>query len=60
MGREDITPYWRVVRDDGSLNEKFPGGVEAQATRLKEEGYAIFYSPLLHCLLRGEIFCFDQ
>ncbi|RJQ28604.1 MAG: MGMT family protein [Peptococcaceae bacterium] len=41
MGREEITPYWRVVRDDGSLNEKFPGGVEAQAARLKEEGYTI-------------------
>jgi hypothetical protein len=21
------TPYWRVVKDDGSLNPKFPGGV---------------------------------
>lgn len=29
MGRKDITPYWRVVKSDGSLNEKFPGGVEA-------------------------------
>ena len=36
-GRKDITPYWRVVRDDGSLNEKFPGGVKAQAARLKME-----------------------
>ncbi|HSE38522.1 MAG TPA: hypothetical protein VLG74_14555, partial [Blastocatellia bacterium] len=26
-GRKQITPYWRVIRDDGSLNEKFPGGV---------------------------------
>gem|GEM_PF-4701258 len=60
MGREDITPYWRVVRDDGSLNEKFPGGVEVQAERLKEERYTIFYSPLLRCLLCGEIFCFNQ
>lgn len=40
-GRKEITPYWRVVRDNGSLNEKFPGGVEAQSERLKEEGHTI-------------------
>ena len=36
-----ITPYWRVIRDDGSLNEKFPGGVDAQAVHLEEEGHTI-------------------
>jgi hypothetical protein len=36
-----ITPYWRVVKDDGSLNPKFPGGVEAQAKRLRAEGRRI-------------------
>src|SRR6185503_17547814 len=40
-GSKSITPYWRVVRDDGSLNEKFPGGTKAQARRLKEEGHMI-------------------
>jgi len=40
-GEEQITPYWRVVKADGSLNEKFPGGVEAQAARLREEGHGI-------------------
>jgi hypothetical protein len=40
-GANPITPYWRVVKDDGSLNPKFPGGVEAQAQRLREEGHAI-------------------
>ena len=40
-GKKRITPYWRVVKDDGSLNEKFPGGVKAQSRRLKEEGHAI-------------------
>ena len=43
-GRRDIAPYWRVVRDDGSLNPKFPGGVEAQAARLAQEGHAILPS----------------
>jgi len=40
-GRHRITPYWRVVKDDGSLNPKFPGGVERQAERLREEGHSI-------------------
>ncbi len=40
-GVADITPYWRVLKGDGRLNEKFPGGVEAQAARLEEEGHTI-------------------
>jgi len=40
-GVKQITPYWRVIKDDGSLNEKFPGGTEAQATHLQEEGHVI-------------------
>jgi hypothetical protein len=40
-GKGNITPYWRVVKADGSLNEKFPGGTEAQAARLREEGHSI-------------------
>ncbi|UCB42338.1 MAG: hypothetical protein JSV77_07690 [Dehalococcoidales bacterium] len=37
----DINPYWRTLKSKGELNEKFPGGVEAQATRLEEEGHTI-------------------
>jgi alkylated DNA nucleotide flippase Atl1 len=40
-GRKKVTPYWRVVRDDGSLYEKFPGGTKAQSRRLREEGHSI-------------------
>ncbi len=40
-GREPITPYWRVLKADGRLNEKFPGGIEAHAKRLQEEGHII-------------------
>ena len=40
-GKHDITPYWRVVRDDGRLNPKFPGGIEEQARRLRDEGHLI-------------------
>ena len=40
-GKDEITPYWRVVKADGSLNEKLPGSVEAQAGRLRGEGHII-------------------
>lgn len=33
-------PYWRIVKSDGSLNPKFPGGAERQAERLAQEGIA--------------------
>lgn len=40
-GRKDITPYWRTLKSRGELNEKYPGGVEAQAAHLREEGHTI-------------------
>jgi len=40
-GRKRITPYWRVLRKGGLLNEKYPGGAKAQAAHLKEEGHRI-------------------
>ena len=29
-GKSHVTPWWRVVRDDGSLFEKLPGGPVAR------------------------------
>jgi alkylated DNA nucleotide flippase Atl1 len=40
-GKQDITPYWRTLKAGGELNEKYPGGVEAQAAHLREEGHTI-------------------
>ena len=40
-GRRRITPYWRVVKDDGSLNPKFPGGEKLQTECLRSEGLSI-------------------
>ena len=40
-GRKRVTPYWRVLKSDGGLNPKFPGGVKRQAARLEEEGFEI-------------------
>jgi len=40
-GAARVTPYWRVVREDGKLMEKLPGGPAAQAERLRQEGHEI-------------------
>ncbi len=40
-GKNNITPYWRTLKSKGELNEKYPGGVEAQAAHLREEGHTI-------------------
>jgi alkylated DNA nucleotide flippase Atl1 len=36
-----IAPYWRVLRTKGTLNPKFPGGMDAQAEKLIKEGHEI-------------------
>lgn len=40
-GAKRITPYWRTLKSTGELNEKYPGGIPAQARRLRAEGLAI-------------------
>ncbi len=40
-GKKRITPYWRALKTDGKLNEKYPGGVNAQAKQLEAEGAII-------------------
>jgi len=40
-GKKDITPYWRTLKGKGELNPKYPGGIEAQAAKLKAEGHTI-------------------
>jgi alkylated DNA nucleotide flippase Atl1 len=40
-GKTEVTPYWRVIKADGSLNEKFPGGTQSQAAYLKKEGHSV-------------------
>ncbi len=41
QGRKRITPYWRVVKDDGSFNPKLPGGVAQQTQTLRGEGFEV-------------------
>jgi len=37
----DETPYWRTLKKDGELNEKYPGGIDAQKARLEMEGHTV-------------------
>ena len=41
LGAKGVTPWWRVVRTDGTLNEKFPGGVAEHEKRLVAEGHVV-------------------
>ena len=38
---EDETPYWRTLKANGELNEKYPGGIQAQKEKLEAEGHTI-------------------
>ena len=41
LGRNRVTPYWRVVKDDGTFNPKLPGGVAQQTRNLIAEGFEV-------------------
>lgn len=38
---EEQTPYWRTLKTNGELNEKYPGGVQAQREKLEAEGHVV-------------------
>jgi alkylated DNA nucleotide flippase Atl1 len=38
---DDKTPYWRTLKANGELNEKYPGGALAQKAKLESEGHLI-------------------
>jgi hypothetical protein len=40
-GEKNITPYWRTIKNDGSLNPKYPGGQETHKKFLEKEGFDI-------------------
>jgi alkylated DNA nucleotide flippase Atl1 len=43
QGIDDVTPYWRTLKAGGRLNEKYPGGVEAQKAMLEAEGLLVVH-----------------
>lgn len=34
-------PYWRTLKSDGYLNEKYPGGAESHKALLEREGFKV-------------------
>src|SRR5579863_3234263 len=40
-GWAQITPYWRVLKADGELNSKYPGGIPNLKRRLAREGHVV-------------------
>jgi hypothetical protein len=40
-GKKMKIPYWRTLKADGYLNEKFPGGLEKHRELLEKEGHTI-------------------
>lgn len=41
QGKNLGIPYWRTLKANGFLNEKYPGGAEAQKELLEKEGFKI-------------------
>lgn len=37
----DMVPYWRTLKKDGELNEKYPDGIDGQKLHLEMEGHKI-------------------
>ena len=40
-GGADETPWWRTLKKDGELNEKYPEGIDGQKLRLEMEGHTV-------------------
>jgi alkylated DNA nucleotide flippase Atl1 len=40
-GKKRTIPYWRTLKTGGIINEKYPGGVEAQKKLLEQEGHRV-------------------
>lgn len=40
-GNDLDIPYWRMLKSDGFLNEKYPGGMEGHKALLEKEGFTI-------------------
>jgi len=51
-GKKLDIPYWRTLKADGFLNEKYPGGLDVQKRLLEKEGHRI--------LQRGKRFVVDN
>jgi alkylated DNA nucleotide flippase Atl1 len=41
QGKNLNIPYWRTLKANGFLNDKYPGGAEAQREKLGKEGFTV-------------------
>jgi len=53
-GERDTTPYWRTLKTGGVINEKYPGGVEAQKKLLEKEGHKVLQKGKKHIVINYE------
>jgi alkylated DNA nucleotide flippase Atl1 len=53
-GAKNVTPYWRTLKSGGVLNEKYPGGVDAQKLRLEREGHTVIKKGKKYAVLNYE------
>lgn len=53
-GEKNITPYWRTLKSGGFLNEKYPGGTEAQKALLEKEGHTVIKKGKKYAVLNYE------
>jgi hypothetical protein len=40
-GGKNLVPYWRTLKKDGELNEKYPDGTDGQKLLLESEGHKV-------------------
>jgi len=57
-GRGDITPFWRTLKSDGVINEKYPGGARLQKKLLEGEGLKVIKKGKKHVVADYERFLF--
>jgi alkylated DNA nucleotide flippase Atl1 len=53
-GEKKVTPYWRTLKAGGILNEKYPGGAEAQKLLLEREGHTVIKKGKKYAVLNYE------
>jgi len=53
-GKDLNIPYWRTLKSNGFLNEKYPGGVEAHKTLLEKEGHKVMRKGKRHFVMNYE------
>lgn len=41
QGKKNITPFWRTLKGDGVINEKYPGEILLQKKFLEKEGHKV-------------------